>query len=360
MKAVILVGGEGKRMRPLTFHTPKPLLPIANVPFIERQIKWLEKYGINEVILSMSYLPDAFENYFKENPISGIQIEYAVESEPLGTAGAIKYAVGQTDDDILVCNGDVLTDLDLNELIAFHKSRPSTATIALTYVEDPSAFGVVPTHESGEVIAFVEKPPKDSSPSNWINAGIYVLASEFLELIPPNLNVSIERETFPIALQKGSMFALESGAYWIDIGTPTKYLRAHSDFLDDIKRFGEQDSLHQVVPNLYSDGEIQIGSNLIVKSNCIVGSGSVIGDNCVLEASNFGPKCTIENGVSIVNSVIYSGVRVARNTQIDSSIIGDACDISENVSITKETLIGSHEKIAPNTRLQGERIVSIV
>src|SRR5690554_1926581 len=144
MKAIILVGGEGTRMRPLTLTTPKPLLPIANIAFLERQLRWLRSHEVTEVVLSLGYLPDAFEEYFHENPVEGLVVDYFVEESPLGTAGAIKFAAQEVDDDFIVCTGDVLTTLDLTELKKFHRARESTATIALTYVEDPSAFGVVP------------------------------------------------------------------------------------------------------------------------------------------------------------------------------------------------------------------------
>lgn len=360
MKAIILVGGEGVRMRPLTNHIPKPLLPIANVSFLERQIGWLKAYGIDEVTLSLGYLPDAFQDYFKEHPIPDVRIDYVVESEPLGTAGAIKFAAGKPDGDILVCNGDVLTDLNIDDLVSFHKSRSAIATIALTYVEDPSAFGVVPTHDNGEVIAFVEKPPKENAPSHWINAGIYILAPEFLELITSDLKVSIERETFPVALQKGSMFALESDAYWLDIGTPSKYLQANADMLHKLGNVATSKQYRQIAPNLFSDGEVQIGENVIIKSMSLVGGGSTIGDDCVLDGATLGAKCTVEKGTKISYSVLFPGVKVSAHCDLDNCVVGDLSDIGENVTLCGETLVGFHEKIEANARLEGERVGSVV
>lgn len=360
MKAIILVGGEGTRMRPLTLHTPKPLLPIANIPFIERQIKWLARHGIDDVTLSLGYLPDAFEEYFHENPIKGIRIDYAVESKPLGTAGAVKYAAKECTEDFVVCNGDVLTDLNITELVAFHDSRSSMATLALTYVEDPSAFGVVPTREDGEVIAFVEKPPRESAPSHWINAGIYVLSPDFLELIPDDINVSIERETFPLVLRQGSMYALESDAYWLDIGTPQQYLLAHSDYLKDPMRFGRDDKFREVIPGLLSDGEVSLGANVRIESLSIAGGGSIIGDDCVLSAATLGQRCVLENNVILSDSVLMAGVKVGSRSQLTSSIVGEASDIGSDVELNDHTLIGAHEKIAPSTQLRGERIGSVV
>lgn len=360
MKAVILVGGEGTRMRPLTYYTPKPLLPIANVPFVERQISWLRSHGVTHVTLSLGYLPDAFEIYFKENPPTGVTLQYAVEKEPLGTAGAIKYAVNEPGENFIVCNGDVLTDLDLTDLIDFHKKSEGEATIALTHVEDPSTFGVVPTKENGEVIAFVEKPPKDSAPSHWINAGIYILTDSFLDMIPEGINVSIERETFPKLLEEGKMFAKESEAYWLDIGTLDKYLKAHKDFLKDFNRFGKTDGLVEVAPGLFSEGKVQIGDNLAVLSPSIVADGTIIGNDVTLDSACLGTRCIIEDNVYISNSVICSGVKVSNNSKISESVVGNASDIGEKVTLSNQTMIGAHEKIAANSKLSAERIPSVV
>lgn len=360
MQGIILVGGQGQRLRPLTSSVPKPLLPIVNIAFVERQIKWLAKNSIDEVVLSLGYLPNAFEDYFKAHPIQGVKISYAVESEPLGTAGAIKYAAGDLTGDFVVCNGDVLTDLNLTELVEFHKNNSSMATIALTYVEDPSAFGVVPTKENGEVVAFVEKPPRESAPSHWINAGIYVLSSDFLDLIPDGMNVSIERETFPNLLREGKMYAIESEAYWLDIGTPTQYLKAHKDFIEQIDRFGSNDDLKEIYSGIYSSGQAKIGDNVRVESPAIVGDGSEIMDNVELQASCIGNHCYIGKGSKITNSVILSGARIGDNCTIDSSIVGGDSIVGDNCEIYGETLIGFGEKIEANSLLQSDRIPSVV
>ena len=230
MKAIVLVGGEGTRLRPLTYSTPKPLLPIANQAFLERQLTWLAYYGVDEVVLSLGYLPDAFEAHFPEGRFGDLKLRYAVEDHPLGTAGAIRFAARGIEERIIVCNGDVLTTLDLDALVAFHDAHEAEATIYLTQVADPSAFGVVPTRDDGAVVAFVEKPPKGRAPTNWINGGTYVLEPSVLDRIPERLTVSIERETFPRMLDEPSrLHAMPSDAYWIDIGTPEKYLQAHTD-----------------------------------------------------------------------------------------------------------------------------------
>src|SRR5256885_912616 len=228
MRAIVLAGGEGTRLRPLTWTTPKPLLPIVNRPFLEHQLSWLAGHGVTEVILSLGYRSDAFAG----RSFSALALQVAVEPEPLGTAGAIRFAAeaGRVTGRFLVCNGDVLTDLDVSALVRFHEERAAEATIALTRVEDPSAFGVVPTDEDGRVQRFVEKPPPGEAPTDWINAGTYVLEPSVLDDIPSGRAVSIERETFPGLLARGGkLYALPSPAYWLDIGTPAKYLEANTD-----------------------------------------------------------------------------------------------------------------------------------
>ncbi|HEY8217434.1 MAG TPA: nucleotidyltransferase family protein, partial [Acidimicrobiia bacterium] len=210
MKAVVLVGGEGTRLRPLTTTVPKPLLPIAGQPFLERQLTWLARYGVDEVVLSLGYLPDAFREHFPSGEFEGVRIRYAVEPMPLGTAGGIRFAATTAgiDERFLVCNGDVLTTLDVGRLVQLHVERRAEATIHLTRVDDPSAFGVVPTDDVGAVQAFVEKPPAHAAPTDWINAGTYVLEPSVLARIPEHIAVSVEREVFPQMLEdRGRLFA---------------------------------------------------------------------------------------------------------------------------------------------------------
>src|SRR5580698_7381353 len=229
MKAVVLVGGEGTRLRPLTLTAPKQMLPIVGVPMIERVLGHLASHGVDEAVLSLGYLPDAFMKAYPEGAVDGVHLTYAVEPEPLDTAGAVRFAAtfGAVDETFVVVNGDVLTDLDLSALIEFHRARDAEGTIALHPVADPSAFGVVPTDEVGRVTAFVEKPPRDEAPTNEINAGTYVLEPSVLARIPEGGRVSIERETFPAMVRDGGLFARSDDSYWLDTGTPAAYLQAH-------------------------------------------------------------------------------------------------------------------------------------
>ncbi|MBV8462879.1 MAG: nucleotidyltransferase family protein, partial [Acidimicrobiales bacterium] len=197
MRAVVLVGGEGTRLRPLTLTVPKQMLPVAEQPMIERVLGQLARHGVSEAVLSLGYKPDAFINAYPQGTVGDVRVTYAVEPEPRDTAGAIRFAATQAgiDDTFVAVNGDVLTDIDIGSLVELHRQRAAAATIALTPVEDPSAFGVVPTDEEGRVTAFIEKPPRDEAPTNLINAGIYVLEPSVLDLVAPDVRVSIERET---------------------------------------------------------------------------------------------------------------------------------------------------------------------
>ena len=220
MIAVILVGGEGTRLRPLTYTTPKPMLPIANRPFLEHQVAHLRAHGIDRIVLACGYRPDAIRAHF------GAELEYVVEPEPLGTGGAIAYAARALTETFVVANGDVLTDLDLSALVRFHRDREARMTLALHPVDDPSRYGVVVTAADGAVTAFVEKPPPGAAAASTINAGTYVVEPEVLGLVPQGRAVSVEYEVFPLLVGAG-LYALSSDGYWRDIGTPESYLAAN-------------------------------------------------------------------------------------------------------------------------------------
>src|SRR5205809_1079574 len=236
MKAILLAGGKGTRLRPLTVHTPKPIVPIFDRPFLHYQLDLLKQVPeIDEVILSLNYQPRRIEEIFGDGSESGLAIRYVVEPAPLGTGGAVRYAGESLHDSVLVFNGDVLTEVDLGAVIALHRERKAKATIVLTPVDNPSAYGLVETDESGNVKRFLEKPgPNDStSSSNMINAGIYVLEPDTFDRIPKDTPWSIERSFFPSLVERGETFvAYANRGYWIDIGTPEKYIQVHQDIMD--------------------------------------------------------------------------------------------------------------------------------
>jgi NDP-sugar pyrophosphorylase family protein len=334
MKAVVLVGGEGTRLRPLTLTSPKPLLPIANRPFLERQLEWLARYGVDEVVLSLGYRADVFHEHFPNDRFGAVRLHYKVEDEPLGTAGAIKYAADGIDERFLVCNGDVLTSLDLGAMVAFHDARGAEATISLSEVEDPSAFGVVPTTADGRVIAFVEKPPRERAPTKWINAGTYVLEPQFLRRIPPRLNVSVERETFPRMLEEaGGLFAFKTDAYWLDIGTPEKYVQAHLDVLRGA--VGDQPA-----------------------TDVLLAAGASVAPDAFVSASVLGPDARIDSGAKVERSVLLAGAHVAADAQLTNSIVGSRGRVERGAVLEDFTIVGAGAVVPAGARLSRAKVAA--
>lgn len=323
MKAVVLVGGQGTRLRPLTLTTPKPLLPIANVAFLERQLAWLGRYGVDEVVLSLCYLPDAFKEHFSDDRFGDIKLRFVVEHEPLGTAGGIRFAAEGVDERVLVCNGDVLTDLDLGELLRFHREREAAATIALTQVVDPSAFGVVPTRADGEVVAFVEKPPRGQAPTNWINAGTYVLEPDVIDAIPPRLTVSIERETFPRMLEApGRLYAMQSHSYWLDIGTPQKYLQAQLDVVRGVLGTPPVVGATETRDGVWVEPGAEIDDSAVIVGPALIGVGARVGAGARVEATVLGPGTTVGTGSNLLRSVVLRGATVAPGGRVTDEVVG--------------------------------------
>ncbi|MGH7357953.1 MAG: sugar phosphate nucleotidyltransferase, partial [Candidatus Rokuibacteriota bacterium] len=305
MRAVVLVGGQGTRLRPLTYTTPKSLLPIANRPFLERQLEWLRGHGVDEVVLSLGYLPDAFRAHFPNNRFGDLPLRYAIEPEPLGTAGGIRFAAEGVDERVIVCNGDVLTGLDLGAMVRLHERRGAAATIHLAQVADPSAFGVVPTKQDGEVIAFVEKPPADRAPSDWINAGTYLLEPDVLAAIPTGVEVSIERETFPRMLEHpGQLYALRSDAYWIDIGTPDKYLEAHVDLLAGRLGAPPAPGARETEPGIWVQGDVAVDPTARLVPPVLLGPDCEIGAAARVSASVLGAGSVVEAGAEVTRAVL--------------------------------------------------------
>jgi mannose-1-phosphate guanylyltransferase len=314
MRAVVLVGGFGTRLRPLTFTTPKPMLPVGNRPIIENLVTMLSQAGVSEVVLALGFKPEPFMAAFPDGHCAGVALHYAVEPEPLDTGGAIRFAAEHAgvDDTFVVVNGDVLTDLDVSRLIDFHRSTGAEATIHLTPVDDPSAYGVVELDDEGRVRRFVEKPAPGTSPSNLINAGTYVFEPSVLSRIPTGRKVSIERETFPMLVESGSLYALSTDDYWIDTGRPDTYRQANFDLLDGRRRLARCDA---VAPGADVDPTVRIEHSLVA-AGARVGAGSSLRDAIVLPGAEIGDGCEVEG--SIVMGRVESGARV-----IDSVIGAD-------------------------------------
>jgi mannose-1-phosphate guanylyltransferase len=357
VKAVVLVGGEGTRLRPLTYATPKALLPIGNQAFLERQLTWLAEHGVTDAILSLGYLPDAFEVKFPDAQFGGVALHYAVEDAPLGTAGAIRYATQGIDERVVVCNGDVLTTLDLGALVRFHETRGAEATIALTEVSDPSAFGVVPTRQDGEVIAFVEKPPKGHAPSTWVNAGTYVLEPSVFDRIPERLAVSIERETFPRMLENRSrLFAMSSSAYWIDIGTPEKYLQAHHDVLCGALGRVPVPDAHELARGVWVQGTADIDEEALLEPPVLVGNGSVVSAGARVVGSTIGAGVVVGAGARLLRSVVHDDAIIGDDAAAIDSVVGAGAVLQPGAIASDHTMMAAGSEIAAGIRLSGVKI----
>jgi mannose-1-phosphate guanylyltransferase len=327
MRAVVLVGGFGTRLRPLTWSVPKPMLPVGHVPIIERLVANLARGGVTEVVLALGFKPEPFLEAFPDGTCCGVGLRYAVEPEPLDTAGAIAFAADHAgiDDTFVVANGDILTDLDVAALVAFHRARGADATIHLIAVDDPSAFGVVALDDTGRVERFVEKPAPGTEPSNLINAGTYVLEPSVLDRIERGRKVSIERETFPAVVEAGGVFGWATDDYWIDTGRPDLYLQANLDLLDGRRRHDRADA---VAAGVAVDGTARVVRSTIADGATVRADASVV-DSVVLAGA------VIDVGASVVSSVVMG--EIGRGAEV------------------RDLVLGAGAAVAPGERVDGER-----
>lgn len=302
------------------------MLPIVNRPMIEHVIDHLAAYGVEEAVLSMGYKPDAFADAYPGGSCRGVRLHYAIEPEPLDTAGAIGFAAREAgiEERFLVVNGDILTDLDLRSLVDFHDDHHGEGTIALHQVEDPSAFGVVPTADDGQVLAFVEKPPREEAPTDLINAGTYVLEPSVLDRIATGRKVSIEREVFPAMVADGALFAMAGNTYWIDTGTHAKYLRAQMDLLDGLR--GEAPHGIHETATLSDSASV---------SRSVVGPGAVVGDGAVVTGSVLLAGARVESNAIVDGSIVGAGAAVGSGAHVDSlSVLGDDSWVSAGARVS--------------------------
>jgi mannose-1-phosphate guanylyltransferase len=332
------------------------MLPIVGQPMIERVLGHLGAHGIDEAVLSLGYLPDAFIEAYPDGVVAGVRLTYAVEPEPLDTAGAVRFAADHAgvDDTFVVVNGDVLTDLDLTALIAFHREHGAEGTIALSPVSDPSSFGVVPTDQDGRVVAFVEKPPRDEAPTNLINAGTYVLEPSMLERVPPGRRVSIERETFPAMVRASSLFALADDGYWLDTGTPAAFVQAHRDLLDGRREEIPAPGAHRLDERLWATGDPVVRGTVVGPS--WLGDGAVVEEGAKVEWSSIGAGCVIERGSTVTGSVLLDGARVAARSTVSGSVLGRGSTVGERCVVNPISVLGFAAVVPSGTVLDGERV----
>jgi mannose-1-phosphate guanylyltransferase len=351
VKAVILVGGEGTRLRPLTYSMPKPMVPILNRPFLEHMLRYMKSHRIDDVVLALCYLPDHIRDYFGDGSNFGVKLTYVVEDSPLGTAGAVKNVAQHLNETFFVFNGDVFTDMNLTAMLETHREKSSRVTIALTKVDDPSMYGVVEAEANGRVKRFVEKPKREEATTNMINAGTYILEPSVLEHVPANQNYMFERGLFPLLLECGDPFySFASQDYWIDIGTPEKYIKVNYDLLTgeistDIpgsvyNRNVWAEEGHKIHPKAEIEGPVVIGRNSFVEAQAHIIGPTVIG-----------PDCYISAGSLVENSIVWHNVAIGKGTKLRQCIIADSVSIGEDCDIATGCIIGNNVSLERNTMM---------
>ncbi len=359
VQAVILVGGEGTRLRPLTSTVPKPVVPLVDRPFISYLLEWLRGHGIEDVIMSCGFLATSVRNVLGDGSALGIRLRFVEEPEPRGTAGALKYAEPMLDERFLMLNGDVLCDIDLTEQIAQHERTGAVGTLALVPVQDPSAYGLVRLSPNCSVSDFVEKPGSDQTDTNLISAGAYVLERSVLDLIPPERNVSIEREVWPRLVGHG-LYGFVSDGYWLDIGTPERYLQATFDIIEGNVRTGVQERLGSgflaVDPAAAVDGRVippaliergcrvgqgaQVGSLVVLCDGVSIGEGTVVERAVVLHGAEIGPNCVLQD------CIVAAGCRVGAGCQVTGGAV-----LGEGVTIGADNQVTAGARVFPGVTL---------
>jgi mannose-1-phosphate guanylyltransferase len=359
MQAVILVGGEGKRLRPLTSTVPKPVVPLVDRPFISFMLEWLRQHGIDDVIMSCGFLATSVRNVLGDGSGLGIRLRFVEEPDPRGTAGALKYAESLLDERFLMLNGDVLTDIDLTAQIAQHEKTGAKATLALVPVPDPSAYGLVHLEEDHSVREFVEKPSSDTIDSNLISAGAYVLERAVLELVPPERNVSIEREVWPALIGEG-LYGYPSDSYWLDIGTPERYLKGTFDIIEGNVETAVKARLGSDWLAIDADAEVEgrvippavlergvrvaegahVGSLAVLADNVSIGAGSTVERAVILNGAEIGENCTLRD------CIVAAGCRVGARTQITGGAV-----LGEGVTVGADNVISRGARIFPGVEL---------
>jgi mannose-1-phosphate guanylyltransferase len=354
LQALILAGGEGTRLRPLTSSTPKPVISLVGRPFIAYMIEWLRGHGVDDVILSCGFRADGVRDVLGDGAELGVRLRYVDEPEPLGTGGALKFAEALLDERFFMLNGDVLTDMDLTAQLAQHEQTGARATIALIAVEDPSAYGLVRRASDHAVTEFLEKPSASEIDTNLVNAGAYILERTVLDGMPAaGTNVSIEREVFPTLVGQG-LYGYESGGYWLDIGTPDRYLQGTFDILEGIvdTEMGRRLAEAQLALTDGAAIDGRVVPPALVGPGCRIARGAIVGGRTVL-----GADVEVGEGAHVETSVVLSGSRIGAGTTVSASIIGAGVTIGDNCRIEGGVVLGEGVSIgSDNTLAFGARI----
>ena len=357
MKAVIMAGGEGTRLRPLTSNQPKPMLPMANIPMMEHVVNLLRTHGFEDIVVTVAFMANAIRTYFGDGSEFGVRMVYATESTPLGTAGSVRNAKDELDERFLVISGDVLTDIDLGAVLDFHDARGGLATLALKAVENPLEFGIVITNADGSIERFLEKPTWGQVFSDTINTGIYVLEPEIFEFIPEGQAVDFSGESFPAALAAGrGLYGYVCDGYWEDVGTLEAYLSSHQDILDgkvsvDIEGFPLRPGVW-VGKGAEIDPSVELVGPAVIGDNCVVGPGARLGAYCTLGRNvRIGDNAVVERSIVHDNTYLGAGVRV------EGSVLGRGSDLrqgarcEEGVVLGDECFVGANAEISAGVKI---------
>jgi len=336
MKALILAGGKATRLEPLTINTPKALIPVLNVPFLEYVIRNLAGHGIEEMVLAMGHLSRPIEDHLGNGSQFGVQLRYSIEDTPLGSAGAAKNAERYLDGTFLVLNGDIFADMDFTAMIELHREKKAKATIAVTPVDDPTRYGLVDTDEQGRVTRFLEKPKPEEVTTNMINAGAWLVEPDILSRIPPQTQFSFERNVFPQLLDQGEpVYAYPTSGYWIDMGTAETYLQLHHDLLGGKSRHfipteeimvGQKTDIH---PTAKVTGPVMLGDNCSIRQGVrligpvVIGDGCTIGEDSVIQGSVIWRNVSLGRRVSLRSCVVAENCRFDAGSGAEDSVLGD-------------------------------------
>lgn len=346
----MLAGGQGTRLRPLTVHTPKPVVPIFERPFLHYQLDLLKRVPeIDEVILSLNYQPRKIEDVFGDGTDAGVRLRYVVEPAPLGTGGAIRYAAQGITGTVVVFNSDVLTSIDIAAVVQRHRERNAKATVVLTPVDNPTAYGLVETDAAGNIRRFIEKPSANEISCNTVNAGIYVLETDTFDRIPEHEAYSIERGYFPSLVERGETFVsyLYDG-YWIDIGTPEKYVQVHRDIMAGRCRTapftGAPDEVW-VSPRARVDDGAFLQGPCFIDDGAVVMSGATVGPYSVI-----GKQCHVEADARVQQSILWANTRVCTGATVTGAVLGRHCHVGRHASVAAHAVIGDKTVLTDYSR----------
>src|SRR5919197_3715623 len=352
-----MAGGEGTRLRPLTSNQPKPMVPVVGKPCMEHILELVREHGMNDVVVTVAFLPQAIRSYFGDGSNMGMNIEYSVEESPLGTAGSVRLAADRLDETFLVLSGDALCDVDLTKLIEFHRERRATVTIGLKSVDNPLEFGIVVTDDEGRIERFLEKPSWGQVFSDTINTGIYVLEPEVLRHVPSDRAYDFSKELFPLLLEMGRpLYGFVCEGYWQDIGNLDQFRQANFDALDGKVRLN--------VPGIRLRGNIWLGDGVEIGDLDVIDGPAFVGSNVRVSAdadvgaySVLGSSVTLRERARIARSIVDSGTHVGRSTLIEGAILGRRCDVRahvrlhEGVAVGDDVTIGAQSVVMPGVRI---------